>query len=830
MNNKSLNRLLICFSVFFLFAQNIYSTKSFDIAQSFMSKKGIVLVANSSMTRGNIMPYEVFKGKNEKGFAIVCGGEVVGYSTENTFDESTFPDELREMLIAYSEISTKEGTDYPGWFTPRNVQPIPYLVTSKWNQFYPYNEMCPIIDGKRCVAGCTAIALAQAMYYFKLPFETTYWKSKWESKQYELQPTTFDYDKMFDEYYDNIHTQENIDAVAKLVRFCADIVDSSYGITSTCAGWADYVVPNLEHLGFDEVKYYTTTYDTLSVEMGTLVFDNNKYNYVEDADRIIDIIDYYLERGIPLIAASSGHAYLVDGRDEDGLYHFNLGGGGSNNGYYIIKPSKYKETNNPNVYQYLDYFRFIVLIGTLDYVKSIYKLTYQVDGTEYKTYEVEYGATITPEAEPTKEGYTFSGWSEIPETMPAHDVSVTGTFTINKYKLTYTVDGEEYKSYEVEYGAAITPEEAPTKEGYTFSGWSEIPQTMPAKDVTVTGTFSINKYKLTYTVDGEEYKSYEVEYGAAITPEEAPTKEGYTFSGWSEIPETMPAKDVTVTGTFSINKYKLTYTVDGEEYKTYEVEYGATITPEAEPTKEGYTFSGWSEIPQTMPAHDVTVTGTFTQVIYDIDDVTYEITGEGTVTVKGGEQKGEMTIEATVVINGQNYRVTAIADNAFKDNKNITSLTIPEGITTIGDNAFNGCIGLILINIGKDIQYIGNKAFANVGTVSAARTRSAESSIVVNCYAESVPQTALDAFENTPIETASLFVDDNSVNAYKTTSPWSGFGKIMGFDEAAGIYSITIGTTNAHIYDMQGNRLDNVRKGVNIIRMKDGKTKKVMVK
>ena len=56
----------------------------------------------------------------------------------------------------------------------------------------------------------------------------------------------------------------------------------------------------------------------------------------------------------------------------------------------------------------------------------------------------------------------------------------------------------------------------------------------------------------------------------------------------------------------------MTYTVDGEVYKTYEMEYGATITPEAEPTKEGYTFSGWSEIPTTMPAHDVIVTGTFT--------------------------------------------------------------------------------------------------------------------------------------------------------------------------------------------------------------------------
>ena len=60
-------------------------------------------------------------------------------------------------------------------------------------------------------------------------------------------------------------------------------------------------------------------------------------------------------------------------------------------------------------------------------------------------------------------------------------------------------------------------------------------------------------------------------------------------------------------------KYKLNYIIDGEVYKTYEIEFGSTITPEAEPTKEGYTFSGWSEIPETMPDHDVTVTGTFTQ-------------------------------------------------------------------------------------------------------------------------------------------------------------------------------------------------------------------------
>jgi surface protein len=121
-----------------------------------------------------------------------------------------------------------------------------------------------------------------------------------------------------------------------------------------------------------------------------------------------------------------------------------------------------------------------------------------------------------------------------------------------------------------------------------------------------------DSYTLTYKVDGQEYKTFSVKYREAITPLAAPEKEGYTFSGWSEIPETMPAHDLTVTGSFSINKYKLVYVVDGEEYKTYEVEYGEAIIVEPAPTKEGYAFSGWSEIPKTMPAHDVTITGAFT--------------------------------------------------------------------------------------------------------------------------------------------------------------------------------------------------------------------------
>ena len=304
---------------------------------------------------------------------------------------------------------------------------------------------------------------------------------------------------------------------------------------------------------------------------------------------------------------------------------------------------------------------------------NIYKLTYNVDGAEYKAYDVAYNTTITAEANPTKEGYTFSGWDAVPETMPAKDVVVNGTFTINSYKavfkigeevidtksivygeaittpeapvkegytfegwkdvpenmpardieivgsykaniykLTYNVDGAEYKAYEVAYNTTITAEAEPSKEGYTFSGWDAVPETMPAKDVVVNGTFTINSYKAVFKIGEEVIDTKSIVYGEAITTPEAPVKEGYTFEGWKEVPESMPARDIEIVGSYKVNIYKLTYNVDGAEYKAYDVAYNTTITAEAEPSKEGYTFSGWDAVPETMPAKDVVVSGTFT--------------------------------------------------------------------------------------------------------------------------------------------------------------------------------------------------------------------------
>ena len=262
-------------------------------------------------------------------------------------------------------------------------------------------------------------------------------------------------------------------------------------------------------------------------------------------------------------------------------------------------------------------------------INSLYNLTYQVDGEVYKTSSVAYGTSLIPENAPTKEGYTFSGWSEIPATMPANDVVITGTFSVNSYTLTYKVDGEVYKTSNVAYGTVLTPETAPTKEGYTFSGWSEIPATMPANDVVITGTFSVNNYTLTYKVDGEVYKTSNVAYGTVLTPETAPTKEGYTFSGWSEIPATMPANNVVVTGTFKVNTYAVTFMYNDKVLKVDSVEYGAKITLPTSLDDERYALVEWLDVPETMPAHDITIYASITDGIRNVsDEIEYKIYDE----------------------------------------------------------------------------------------------------------------------------------------------------------------------------------------------------------
>lgn len=180
-----------------------------------------------------------------------------------------------------------------------------------------------------------------------------------------------------------------------------------------------------------------------------------------------------------------------------------------------------------------------------------YTITYMVDGVAYETQSYKAGAEVSALANPQKEGYTFSGWDGVPTEMPDHDVVVTGSFTVNSYTLTYVLDGETYQTFTIVYGEQPTAVTVPDREGYTFSGWEGLPSTMPANDVTVTGSYTVNTYTLTYVLDGETYGTFTVAYGEQPTIVPDPTREGYTFAGWEGIPSTMPAHDVVVTGHFT---------------------------------------------------------------------------------------------------------------------------------------------------------------------------------------------------------------------------------------------------------------------------------------
>ena len=247
--------------------------------------------------------------------------------------------------------------------------------------------------------------------------------------------------------------------------------------------------------------------------------------------------------------------------------------------------------------------------------------------------QVLYEDPITKPEDPKKEGYTFTGWTpEVAETMPAEDVTYTATWMVNQYSMTFVLgNGEENEVLTQDYGTELTAPADPEKEGFTFKGWDpEVPATIPASDQTFTAQWVRNSYKLTWDVDGVKTES-QVLYENPITKPEDPTKEGYTFTGWTpEVAETMPAEDVTYTATWMVNQYSMTFVFDnGEENEVLTQDYGTELTAPADPEKEGFTFKGWDpEVPATIPASDQTFTAQWVRNSYkltwDVDGVKTE--------------------------------------------------------------------------------------------------------------------------------------------------------------------------------------------------------------
>ena len=161
----------------------------------------------------------------------------------------------------------------------------------------------------------------------------------------------------------------------------------------------------------------------------------------------------------------------------------------------------------------------------------------------------------------TRAGYTQVGWSTVDGGEKVYDfkdiytkneaLTLYPVWNTNKYTITFdTNGGSEIAPITQDYGTEITVPDNPTRKGYTFKGWDkEIPETMPAENITVKAQWEINQYTIAFdTNGGSEIAPITQDYGTEITAPDNPTRKGYTFKGWDkEIPETMPAENITIT-------------------------------------------------------------------------------------------------------------------------------------------------------------------------------------------------------------------------------------------------------------------------------------------
>ena len=210
--------------------------------------------------------------------------------------------------------------------------------------------------------------------------------------------------------------------------------------------------------------------------------------------------------------------------------------------------------------------------------KMTYNATFYVDGEEYRVVPTKVGEQIVAPEAPSKQGYTFTGWTPEVGTMGIEDVSFNAVFsagTVAYTVETYVMDvngnyGDaaiENKSATTGETVSVTPE---AREGFSVAAESVLSGEVKADGSLVLKVYySRNQYKL--TVDGNVTNVY---YGAAISVSEPAAREGYTFAGWEpELPDTMPANDVTV-----VSKW----TEDGADYTAYDAAVAAAQAKKAE--------------------------------------------------------------------------------------------------------------------------------------------------------------------------------------------------------------------------------------------------------
>ncbi len=254
------------------------------------------------------------------------------------------------------------------------------------------------------------------------------------------------------------------------------------------------------------------------------------------------------------------------------------------------------------------------------WARNVYKLNY-VDGEDSSSVSIEYGAAIPETTVPEKEGYTFVQWiPAVPERMPSHDVTVSAEWRLNKHLLTVHLMEDSVLTDSLDYGAALVLP-IPSRRGYSFDGWGELPEAMPDHAVEVWAQWIQNEYRFSAIVEGDTLFATSYHMGDAIQLPDTFSVYGYSIVGWEpSLPAVMPDSDWSVSAILKANSHWLTVRVDSVVTYSEQVDFATPIDMNllAPADSAGVAFEWISEPIVSMPDSDVVLLGKYVNQKYPL--------------------------------------------------------------------------------------------------------------------------------------------------------------------------------------------------------------------
>ncbi|MBO5704220.1 MAG: C10 family peptidase [Bacteroidaceae bacterium] len=329
MMKKFLQVVLLCLSAVVAQAQAIDEGHVKRMAENFFFQRGVRSV--SELREVPLSAAEACRvyalGDN---FVVVSAHEalpaILGYGR---LDTRAMPQSVASFLHAFTVAANRHSTT--DVHLPQGLAIEP-LLTMVRHQKHPYNAACPRVlqadstwSNTRAVVGCVATALEEIITYHRRVLTLQDTLKGWTTPHYVIADampgTTVDTRLILDDYDTQQASEASQDAVARLSLYCGMAARMNWGLEESGANVRNLVEPLKYAFGWGYVHYA------------------DSYRYAP-ADWVAMIVQE-LKAGRPVLYAGytqliQGHAFVVDGLQEDGLFHVNWGYGGHYDGYFRL--------------------------------------------------------------------------------------------------------------------------------------------------------------------------------------------------------------------------------------------------------------------------------------------------------------------------------------------------------------------------------------------------------------------------------------------------------------------------------------------------------------